>query len=103
MPMIKPLATVHIKIDARADGTVYISSNDMPGLWLWGKDQDSVFRSIIPTIEELYKYGQGQAVKAKEAPRSKSVRWFGQDKISDTYEIYSAAQSTEPVVSGGDI
>ena len=99
MPM-KPLATIHIKIDTRADGTLYISSDDMPGLWLWGKDHDLVYRSIIPTIEELYKDGQGQTVKAKEAPRSKPERWYGQDKISDTFEIYPAAQLSEHILRG---
>jgi len=98
MPMTKPLATVHIKIDTRADGTVYISSDDMPGLWLWGKNQDRLFQSIIPTIEELYKLSQGEAVKVQEAPRSKLSRWFAQDRINDTYEIYPSAQLTEHTV-----
>ena len=59
----KPLATIRIKIQTRGDGTVYISSDDMPGLWLWGKDHDQVFRSIVPTIEELYKLNEGRTVK----------------------------------------
>jgi hypothetical protein len=75
----KPLTTIHIRIQTRSDGTVYISSDDMPGLWLWGKDHDRVFRSIAPTIEELYKLNEGQAVKVREAPLSQSTRWFVQE------------------------
>lgn len=33
----KPLAIIRIKIQTRSDETVYISSGDMPGLWLWGR------------------------------------------------------------------
>ena len=99
MPM-KPLATIHIKSEVRTDGTVYISSDDLPGLWLWGKDHDLVYRSIIPTIEELYKHGQGRTVKAKEAPQPKSERWFGQNKMSNTFEVYPVAQLSEHTLRG---
>lgn len=95
-----PLATIHIKKDFRADGTVYISSDDMPGLWLWGKDHDLVYRSIIPTIAELYKLNQGEPVKVQAAPISGLARWFAQDKISDTYMIYPAAQLSEHSLRG---
>lgn len=100
MPMMKPLATIHIRIDVRKDGSVYISSDDMPGLWLWGKDQDQVYRSIIPTIKELYKYGQGEAVKVIAAQPSGSSRWYAQEKINDTYLIYPAAHLSEHTMSG---
>lgn len=72
----RPLATIRIKIQTRRDGTVYISSDDIPGLWLWGRDHDQVFRSIAPTIEELYRCNKGRTVKVREAPLSQSTRWF---------------------------
>lgn len=72
----KPVATICIKIRPRRDGTIYISSDDMPGLWLWGRDHDQVFRSIGPTIEELYRYNKCQKVKAREVPLSQLTRWF---------------------------
>jgi hypothetical protein len=74
----KPLTTVRIKIQTRLDGTIYISSDDMPGLWLWGRDHGQVFRSIAPTIEELYRLNEGRTVKAREALSSRFVRWFAQ-------------------------
>lgn len=74
----KLLATIRIKIQTRRDGTIYISSDDMPGLWLWGKDHGQVFRSIVPTIEELYRLNEGRAVKAREALSSRLARWFAQ-------------------------
>ena len=72
----KSLTTVRIKIQTRSDGTIYISSDDMPGLWLWGKDHEQVFRSIAPTIEELYRLNEGRTVKVREAPLSQLTRWF---------------------------
>ena len=72
----KPLTTICIKIQTRHDGTVYISSDDMPGLWLWGKNHDLVFRSIAPTIEELYRLNEGRTIKVREAPLSQLTRWF---------------------------
>lgn len=75
----KRLATIRIKIQTHRDGTVYISSDDMPGLWLWGKDHDQVFRSIAPTIEELYRYNKGQTVKVRKAPLSQSACWLVQE------------------------
>ena len=84
----KPLATIRIKIQTRRDGTVYISSDDMPGLWLWGKDHDLVFRSIIPTIEELYRLNKGQAVKAREALSSRFARWFAQSSRCNRLQDY---------------
>jgi hypothetical protein len=74
----KPLATIRIKIQTRRDGAIYITSDDMPGLWLWGKDHEQVFRSIAPTIEELYKLNEGRTVKAREALSSRFARWFAQ-------------------------
>ena len=92
MPKNKLMATVRIKIENRG-GIIYISSDDIPGLWLWGRDPERVFASIIPTLQELYKYNEGLSVKVKKAPRSSlKERWFGQDKISDTFEIYQLTQ-----------
>lgn len=76
----KLLATIRIKIQPRRDGTVYISSDDMPGLWLWGKNHNQVFRSIGPTIEELYRRNKGRTVKARVTPRSQLTRWLVQER-----------------------
>lgn len=80
----QPLATIRIKIHTRRDGTVYISSDDIPGLWLWGRDHDQVFRSIGPTIEELYRLNENRTVKARKAPPFR----FEQEKTDARYEIY---------------
>lgn len=74
------LATIRIKIQTRRDGTVYISSDDIPGLWLWGRDRDQVFRSIAPTIEELYRHNKGRTVKVRVTPRSQLTRWLVQER-----------------------
>ena len=77
MPREKPMTTVHIKIENR-EGIFYVSSDDVQGFWLWGRDPAQVFESIIPTLEQLYKYNEGLTVKVKEAqPTSRQERWFG--------------------------
>ena len=48
-------ATVNLKIEYR-DDRFYVSSADVPGLWLWGKDLDLLMRNVAPAILSLLKY-----------------------------------------------
>jgi hypothetical protein len=96
----KPFATVRIKIKNN-NGTFYISSDDVQGLWLWGKDPETLFSSVIPTIEELYKYNEHITVKVKEASRSVIERWFAKEKIPDRFEIYRVNKMSEQSLHGG--
>lgn len=82
------LATIRIKIHTRRDGIIYISSEDMPGLWLWGRDHDQVFRGIAPTIEELYKLNEGRTVKARETLFSRFLHWFARGSRSIRLQDY---------------
>lgn len=93
------IATITINIENRNDG-LYISSNDMPGLWLWGRDPQQVLQSIIPTIKELYKYNERLSVDVREVEQSKSFRPFGQERISDKFEIYEGKESQHGNLSG---
>ena len=52
------IETVRIKIEER-EGCVYVSSDDVPGLWLWGKDSDQVLNNVVPAIKVLYKHNRG--------------------------------------------
>jgi hypothetical protein len=58
------IETVRIKIEER-ERCVYVSSDDVPGLWLWGKDQNRVFNSITPAIKALYKHNRGIDVEVE--------------------------------------
>lgn len=95
----KPLAIIRIKIENN-NGTFYISSDDVQGLWLWGKDPETLFQSIIPTIEELYKYNEHITVKVKEAPPPLMERWFARGKIPGRFEIYRVNQVSEHTLHG---
>ena len=96
MPSEKPLETVRIKIEHRVGG-VYISSTDVPGLWLWGEDVEQVFKNIIPAIRVLYKYNRNLDVEVKEAPIPKMLRWLKAEWQNEKYEIYSASQQQHSV------
>ena len=52
------IETVRVNIEYR-EGCVYVSSNDVPGLWLRGIDSNRVFNNIAPAIKALYKYNRG--------------------------------------------
>ncbi len=52
------IETVQVKIEER-EGYVYVSSDDVPGLWLWGKDSNQIFNNIAPAIKTLYKHNRG--------------------------------------------
>ena len=57
---------VRIHCDKRGD-TYYISSKDLPGLWLWGKDTTKLNSDIGAAIEYLMEHNYG--VKVHVVPR----------------------------------
>jgi len=96
----KPIATIHLDRKS-TDGVLYISSKDLPGLWLWGPDPEQVFNDVIPTITKLYQYNDGLAVEIKEVCQKNILnRWFGGGKMCDTFEVYSKASIGEDVSHG---
>jgi hypothetical protein len=58
------IETVRVNVEYR-EGCVYVSSNDVPGLWLWGKNSAQVFNNIAPAIKILYKYNRGMDVEVE--------------------------------------
>lgn len=88
----KPMTTVRLNVEDRA-GVLYVSSNDVPGLWLWGSDPDEVFASVIPTIRDLYQCNLGLIVRVEEAQPSRQG-WFGQDGMCDELEVYYVAEAS---------
>jgi hypothetical protein len=96
-----PSAIIHINQSIR-DGVLYLSSDDLPGLWLWGKDHEQVFRGIIPTIAKLYELNEGRTVEIKEAPIVEATaRWFGRTRICDTFEVYDVNNKQSENVTHG--
>lgn len=84
-----PHTTIRIDIQNR-NGTFYITSSDVPGLWLWGKDPDDLFASVVPALKALYEFNEGLLVEVEEAekPRTPAARWFSEGQICDTYNVY---------------
>ena len=89
--------TVHVKISYRGH-RYYVSSNDLPGLWLWGENLDELLDDIGPTIQDLYKYNRGidVDVEVKEGILSRLpsifIRLFRSGR--DKYKIYPVAGQT---------
>ncbi|MEW6332510.1 MAG: hypothetical protein AB1560_13715 [Pseudomonadota bacterium] len=88
----QPIETVRIKIEHR-EGCIYVSSDDVPGLWLWGKNSDQVLNNISPAIKSLYKHNRGIDVEVEAVPISRLTRWLLRHLLksheqSDKYKIY---------------
>ena len=49
---------IQIKVDQRGK-RFYLSSDEIPGLWLWGKDLEQLQKDLIPTVKYLYKANKG--------------------------------------------
>lgn len=94
------IATIHLD-KKNKDGVLYISSKDLPGLWVWGTDPEQVQNDVIPTITKMYQYNDGLKVEIKETC-SKGVlnRWFGGGKVCDTFEVYSIANISKEMPHG---
>lgn len=87
--------TVQVKIAYRGR-RYYVSSDDLPGLWLWGDDLDELLGDVGPTITDLYKYNRGvdvEVVEIKEGIISRLpslfIRLFRKGR--DKYAIYPVA------------
>lgn len=96
----QPLQVVHLKIEHR-HGSTYISSQDMPGLYLWGPDPEKVFHDVPIAIQELYKCRSGKDVIAR--PRTAGaalVRHFGSEREPDTYELFPVSSMKQDGANG---
>lgn len=80
------MATVRISIQNK-NGTFYITSDDVPGLWLWGKDPEDLLASVVPALKALYEHNDGVVVDVKEADKGRTPAG-SEGHISDTYEIF---------------
>lgn len=89
----KEADTVTIKVEHK-DGGIYISSDDVPGLWLWGSDPEQVFSDIVPTIRELYKLNNGRTVDVEpvERPQTSSERLSGIENMPDHFRVVDCAE-----------
>ena len=67
--------TVKVKI-ARRNGCFYISSDDVPGLWLWGKNLEQLLKNTAPAIRTLYKYNRGVDVEVESPALPKMLLLF---------------------------
>ena len=96
----KRLCTIKIKIESKADG-IYVSSDDMPGLWLWG-DPDIVSNDIIPTIRELFLLNEGKTVvvKADDRPQSNQERLRNIEKMPERFAIYECNEMRSSELHG---
>lgn len=97
---MQQIETVKIKI-ARRDGRFYISSDDVPGLWLWGSDLGKLFEDVAPTIQDLYRMNRGIDVEVQESIGARLKRWMMLVMMvrlvrtaRDEYKIYHAAVHT---------
>ena len=96
----QPLQVVHLKVEHR-HGSTYVSSEDMPGLYLWGQDPEKIFHDVPIALQELYKYKSGTEVVAR--PKIGEValaRHLGTEREPDIYEIFPVSSLKQDGVNG---
>jgi hypothetical protein len=77
---------VRLKV-VSSEGRIYISSDDVPGLYLWGTDPEEVFESVVPAIKELFKHNKGMDVEVVAQEPTRAERWSGLDPIPQAFMI----------------
>ena len=65
-------------------GRIFISSEDVPGLYLWGSDPDKVWQSVIPAIKSLFKHNEGREV---EVSPDQPEPWSQAEHIPTVYIV----------------
>ena len=96
----QPLQVIHLTVEER-HGSTYISSEDMPGLWLWGPDPEKVFHDIPIALQELYKFKSGTDVVARpKTAGERLARHLGAELEPDTYEIFPVSSVKQDGVNG---
>lgn len=95
----EPLEVVHLDVEQR-QGQVYVSSKDVPGLWLWGSPEQ-VFSDVCPVLEQLYKHQRGLDVVAREQDEgTRPQAQLGVKRIPHTYLIYRTSSERQERVNG---
>lgn len=84
--------TVRIEIEQR-DGHIYISSRDVPGLYLWGDDPEEIVKSVIPAIKSLFRYNKGLEVDVSPGGRTPQQRWSGIERVPTDFVVREISAS----------
>ena len=94
------IATVRLKVEHDTTGRIYLSSDDLPGFWLWGIDPEYVFSLIPLTIRDLHRDNQGFDVEVRKAQPPKAERWAGTEIECAQYEVYKVTGAAETTLHG---
>ena len=79
---------VQVNVEARGS-QVYVSSTDVPGLWLWGSDPGALFDQIPSAIEALYRHNRGERVRVEPALRTRAAdRWASVKREVDRFVVH---------------
>jgi len=96
----QPLQVIHLKVEY-IHGSIYVSSDDMPGLWLWGPSAEKVFHNVPIALQELYKDRNGKEVIARPSTTGdRLARHFGAEREPDTYEIFPVSVAKQDGLNG---
>ena len=90
---------VNLQMENRGD-TFYVSSSDLPGLFLWGKDVDAVLGKVKPTIRELFRLNRELDVSVQETPAERQRGWSGLEHAARSFEVYAVHRGVQPTRHG---
>lgn len=92
---IQPIQVVRLKVEHR-QGSTYVSSTDMPGLWLWGQNPEKLFHDVPIVLQELFKLQNGKDVIARPKTIDKRLEYqFGSEREPDVYEIFPVSAAKQ--------
>ena len=62
--------TITLDVTNTPAGKMFVSSKDVPGLYLWGTDPEAVFADVIPIVKDLYRENRHLDVDVVQEPSS---------------------------------
>lgn len=60
----QPMEIVTVRVEQKPAG-LFLSSDQVPGLFLWGKDPEAVFADLVPAIRALYLHNRAMRVDVR--------------------------------------
>lgn len=60
----QPLEIISVRVERKPMG-LFLSSDEVPGLFLWGQDPEAVFADLVPAIRALYLHNREMRVDVR--------------------------------------
>ena len=76
---------IRLDIKNTPTGQMFVSSDDVPGLYLWGTDPEQVFGDVIPVLKVLYR--ENQRLDVDVEPLASRMPPIAGERVSRCYRV----------------